>query len=674
EKRPVCSRCAAIFLFYGCTSLRPKRDDVRNAPSALARSGSSAPIEVRLSAVAARGGSALHRDRTGMALSDRGATCLRLEPSRPSQTHQEIRAAGTRSTGHRPAAALQQGHHEIDHFAGAGAANLFRPNCRGRRRSDGRITAAQRCAPRCRGTHSHDGAFRATGLPQRLQARQDYARFHAGRTGPQQASRPSRCAEALGRASEARRSPSDGARPRSGRSGKCDPRIRPSQPDRSGIDRGAAKLPAAQSARECFRQSGCRSAVYGYNRSPWSNGRGRRSVSLPARRASFDSDRRLRTVEDGGAISFRIVQLPFSWEGSRIYGDPQAPQRQERRMARKFENILETVGNTPVVRINRLAPPDVNLYVKIEAFNPLGSVKDRLALGVIEAAERSGELKPGQTVIEATSGNTGIGLAMVCAQKGYPLVVTMAETFSVERRKLMRFLGAKVVLTPAAQRGMGMVVKAFELAKTHGWFLTRQFENEANPDMHSRTTAREIITDFAGERLDYWVTGYGTGGTLKGVARVLAKERPDTKIIVCEPQDAPLLESGIAQQRNPDGSAATAHPAFKPHPLQGWTPDFIPKLTADAVEMNVINRIIPIPNADALRRSRDLAQKEGIFVGITAGATFAGALRVCTEAPKGATVLCMLPDTGERYLSTPLFADIPVDMNEEEIAISRSTP
>jgi cysteine synthase len=343
-------------------------------------------------------------------------------------------------------------------------------------------------------------------------------------------------------------------------------------------------------------------------------------------------------------------------------------------VGRKFHNILETIGNTPVVKINRLAPAGVNLFVKIEAFNPLGSVKDRLALGVIEDAERSGQLKPGQTVVEATSGNTGIGLAMVCAQKGYPLVLTMAESFSVERRKLMRFLGAKVVLTPAAQRGMGMVVKARELAQTHGWFLTRQFENEANPDIHSRTTAREIVEAFAGEPLDYWVTGYGTGGTLKGIARVLAKERPDTKIIVCEPQDAPLLESGIPQQCNPDGSATTTHPAFKPHPMQGWTPDFIPKLTADAVDMHVINRIIPIANGDALRFSRDLAQKEGIFVGITAGATFAGALRVCAEAPKDATVLCMLPDTGERYLSTPLFGDIPADMNEEEIAISRSTP
>jgi cysteine synthase A len=343
-------------------------------------------------------------------------------------------------------------------------------------------------------------------------------------------------------------------------------------------------------------------------------------------------------------------------------------------MGRLFKNILETVGNTPVVKINRLAPADVNLYVKIEAFNPLGSVKDRLALGVIEAAERSGELKPGQTVIEATSGNTGIGLAMVCAQRAYPLVVTMAETFSVERRKLMRFLGAKVVLTPAALRGMGMVTKAVELAKTRGWFLTRQFENEANPDFHSRTTAVEIVEDFRGQPLDFWVTGYGTGGTLKGVSRVLAKERPETKIIVCEPEDAQLLGSEIAQQRNPDGSPAAAHPSFKPHPMQGWTPDFIPKITADAVDMHVIDRILAIPNADALRWSRELAQKEGIFVGITSGATFAGALRVGAEAPEGATILCMLPDTGERYLSTPLFADVPADMNEEEMAISRSTP
>jgi cysteine synthase A len=238
----------------------------------------------------------------------------------------------------------------------------------------------------------------------------------------------------------------------------------------------------------------------------------------------------------------------------------------------------------------------------------------------------------------------------------------------------MRFLGAKVVITPAAERGMGMVKKAIELAEAHGWFLTRQFENEANADMHSRTTAREILADFEGEPLDYWVTGFGTGGTLKGVARVLAKERPDTKIVVCEPADAPMLTSGAAQERKPDGSAVTAHAAWKPHPMQGWSPDFIPKLTADAVAMQVIDRILTVPSADAMHWSRQLAQKEGIFVGITAGATFAGALQVCRDASKGATILCMLPDTGERYLSTPLFGDIPADMTEEELEISRSTP
>jgi cysteine synthase len=340
----------------------------------------------------------------------------------------------------------------------------------------------------------------------------------------------------------------------------------------------------------------------------------------------------------------------------------------------KYQNILETIGNTPVVRINRLAPPGVNLFVKIEAFNPLGSVKDRLALGVIEAAEKSGELKPGQTVIEATSGNTGIGLAMVCAAKGYPLVITMAEPFSVERRKLMRFLGAKVIVTPAAERAVGMINKAIELAKAHGWFMTRQFENEANPDIHSRTTAREILDDFSGQRLDYWVTGYGTGGTLKGVARVLAKESPETKIIVCEPEDAQLLASGIAQLRNSDGTPAAPHPTFKPHPMQGWTPDFIPKITDDAVAMKVVDRILPISGPEAIRCSKDLAIKEGIFVGITSGATFAGALRVAAEAEKGANILCMLPDTGERYLSTPLFADVSADMNDEELRISQSTP
>jgi cysteine synthase A len=343
-------------------------------------------------------------------------------------------------------------------------------------------------------------------------------------------------------------------------------------------------------------------------------------------------------------------------------------------MGKKFANILETVGNTPVVRINRLAPPDVNLYVKIEAFNPLGSVKDRLALGVIEDAERKGKLKPGQTVVEATSGNTGIGLAMVCAAKGYPLVVTMAETFSIERRKLMRFLGAKVVITPASGRAVGMVQKTEELAKKHGWFYTRQFENEANATMHSKTTAKEILRDFKGERLDYWVTGFGTGGTLKGVSKVLAKQRPETKIVVCEPEEAPMLTSGIAQERKRDGSAKVAHPSWKPHPMQGWSPDFIAKLAGDAVASKAISQVLTIPNADALKWSKELAKKEGIFVGISSGATFAGALRVAAETPKGSTILCMLPDTGERYLSTPLFADVSVDMTEEEVEIAHSTP
>ncbi len=339
----------------------------------------------------------------------------------------------------------------------------------------------------------------------------------------------------------------------------------------------------------------------------------------------------------------------------------------------RYNDILETVGRTPIVKINRLAPDGVNLWVKIEAFNPLGSVKDRLALGVIEAAERSGELKPGQTVVEATSGNTGIGLAMVCAAKGYPLVVTMAESFSVERRKLMRFLGAKVVLTPAALRGTGMVQKAIELAEKHGWYWTRQFENEANAAMHERTTGREIVEDFRGEKLDYWVTGYGTGGTLNGVMRVLGREMPDTKVVLCEPADAPLISSGQEQKRNADGTPAEGHPAFKPHPLQGWTPDFIPKITGD-VDLKRVHKVMTIQNGEAMKASQELAAKEGIFVGITSGATFAGALAIAKEAPKGANILAMLPDTGERYLSTPLFADVPAEMTEEETAIMRSTP
>jgi cysteine synthase len=340
----------------------------------------------------------------------------------------------------------------------------------------------------------------------------------------------------------------------------------------------------------------------------------------------------------------------------------------------KYDNILGTVGNTPAVRVTKLAPAHVKLYVKVEAFNPMGSVKDRLALGIIEDAERRGVLRPGQTVVEATSGNTGIGLAMVCAQKGYPLVVTMAESFSIERRKLMRFLGAKVVLTPAALKGTGMLAKAVELSEKHGWFLTRQFENEANADMHSRTTAQEILADFKGERLDFFVTGFGTGGTLKGVSRVLRKERPETKVVVCEPDNAQLLGSGTPQARTASGGIAASHPNFRPHPMQGWSPDFIPKLTEDAIALKLIDQIVPINGADAMRFSRELATKEGIFVGITAGATFTGGLKIAESAPEGTTILCMLPDTGERYLSTPLFADISADMTEEEQEISRSTP
>jgi cysteine synthase A len=310
----------------------------------------------------------------------------------------------------------------------------------------------------------------------------------------------------------------------------------------------------------------------------------------------------------------------------------------------------------------------------MESFNPMGSVKDRLALGVIEDAERRGELKPGQTIVEATSGNTGIGLAMVCAQKGYPLVVTMAENFSVERRKLMRFLGARVVLTPAPQKGSGMVAKAEELARAHGWWQPRQFENPANAEIHARTTAVEILADFADISLDYWVTGFGTGGTLNGVSRVLKEKSPHTRIIVCEPDNSAMLASGIAQARHGDGSHGASHPRFRPHPMQGWSPDFIPQLVEQVTAAGRIDGLVPIDGKDALRCARELARQEGIFVGISAGATFSGALQVAQAAQQGSNILCMLPDTGERYLSTPLFEDVAVEMTEEELELSRSTP
>lgn len=339
-----------------------------------------------------------------------------------------------------------------------------------------------------------------------------------------------------------------------------------------------------------------------------------------------------------------------------------------------YDSILDTVGDTPVVRINNLAPQGVRLYVKVESFNPAASIKDRLALNIIEAAERAGTLKPGQTVVEATSGNTGIGLAMVCAQKGYPLVVTMADSFSVERRRLMRMLGAKVVLTPRAQKGTGMYMKAAELAEKHGWFLACQFETAANADIHQATTAREIIGDFAGDRLDYVVTGYGTGGTVTGLARVLRRERPDTKIILTEPANAQLVGSGVAQQRDVDGGPTASHPNFEPHPIQGWTPDFIPNVLQECLDSGGYDELIPVAGADGVAWAKKLARREGILTGISGGATFAIAMKIAERADPGAVILCMLPDTGERYLTTPLFADIPEDMDADEVALSQSTP
>lgn len=303
-----------------------------------------------------------------------------------------------------------------------------------------------------------------------------------------------------------------------------------------------------------------------------------------------------------------------------------------------YDSILGTIGRTPIVRINRLAPAHVSLYVKCEFFNPLASVKDRLAIAIIEDAERRGTLQPGQTVVEATSGNTGIALAMVCAAKGYPFVAVMAESFSVERRRIMRMLGARVILTPAAERGSGMVRKAEELSKKHGWFLARQFDNPANPEYHRNTTGPEILSDFAGRRLDFWVTGWGTGGTLTGAGEMIKKARPDTRIVVAEPAGASLL-----------GGAE-----FKPHKIQGWTPDFVPSVLNRAVP----DEILPVTDDEAIQAARALAAKEGIFCGISSGGTFAAALKVAAKAQPDSVILAMLPDTGERYLSTPLFEGI----------------
>jgi len=341
---------------------------------------------------------------------------------------------------------------------------------------------------------------------------------------------------------------------------------------------------------------------------------------------------------------------------------------------RLFDSVLEAVGNTPCIRVNNLAPDGVTLYVKAEFFNPGGSVKDRLALNIIETAESNGSLKPGQTVVEATSGNTGIGLAMVCAQKGYPLVIVMADSFSIERRKLMRMMGAKVVLTPRAAKGLGMYQKAVELAESNGWFLAQQFESAANADIHEATTGPEIIADFKGQRLDYFVTGYGSGGTIAGVSRVLRKERPETKIVLSEPADASLLASGTVQARTSSGSPASSHSSWQPHPIQGWTPDFIPLVLQEVVDKKNYDQLIPVAGSEGLEWATKLAQKEGIMTGISGGASFAVAMKVAENAAPGSVILCMIADSAERYITTPLFDAIEEDMNAEELALSRSTP
>lgn len=313
-----------------------------------------------------------------------------------------------------------------------------------------------------------------------------------------------------------------------------------------------------------------------------------------------------------------------------------------------YNNILETIGNTPVVRINRMGPDNQNFYVKLEAFNPLASVKDRLAIAIIDDAEKRGTLKPGQTVIEATSGNTGISLAMVCATRGYPFVATMVETFSVERRKIMKALGARVILTPAAEKGTGMVVRAAQLAEEHGWFLARQFENPANPAYHRNTTAPEILRDFAGKDLDYFVSGWGTGGTITGAGEVLKIARPELTVVGAEPEAAAMLSGND----------------WAPHKIQGWTPDFIPEV----LNPDVVDKLVPIKDEDAIETAQQLATNEGIFCGISSGATMKAALIVAESAPADSTFCVMLPDTGERYLSTPLFENITEDSDDDWLA------
>jgi cysteine synthase A len=342
-----------------------------------------------------------------------------------------------------------------------------------------------------------------------------------------------------------------------------------------------------------------------------------------------------------------------------------------------YSDITKTVGCTPVVKINKLAPEGVELYVKLEYFNPLSSVKDRLACAIIEDGEAKGLLKPGSTIVEATSGNTGIALAMVCAQRGYNFVATMAASFSVERRKIMRALGAKVILTPAPLGGTGMVKKAEELAEKHGYVLARQFETEANAAYHEKTTGPEIIAAFKGKKLDYWVTGYGTGGTFAGAGKAIKAASPSTKIVLSEPSPAPLVSSGIPQERKDVlgkfGAPAKGHPSWTAHPIQGWTPNFIPLVCETGLNLKLHDEVKTVDPKVAMQTALDLMKYEGIFCGTSGGATVATALEVCKSAPKGSVVLAMVPDTAERYLSTPLFAAIEADMTAEEKALGKTT-
>ncbi len=337
-----------------------------------------------------------------------------------------------------------------------------------------------------------------------------------------------------------------------------------------------------------------------------------------------------------------------------------------------YKSILDTIGNTPVFKVQNISINNTNLYVKAEYFNPASSVKDRLAISIIENAENKGLLEPGNTVVEVTSGNTGIGLAMVCAAKNYPLVVTMPDSASIERRKLMRFLGAKVLLTPAAEGGTGAYKKAKDLVEKNNWFFARQFETEDNPAIHESTTAREIYDDFKDIGLDYWVSGYGTGGTFTGVSRYLRKKMPNTKLILTEPDVAQLVGSNTTQSRNDDGSASKGHPEWNPHPIQGWTTDFIPLVLQESIDNNYFDELIPVSGEDGIFWANELAKKEGIITGVSGGSTFAVAVAVAKKASSNSNILCMLPDTAERYMSSVLFDEINTEMNDDELRIFNS--